>query len=336
MISAAKPNAAVCRHSVGRYSGAERFAQVTVLMSTYQGERFVTQQVLSILDQLPPTGALIIRDDGSTDNTVERVKAIADSRITVVEGSNIGFCASFFALIAMAPEDAKAYFLADQDDVWLDDKIGRAVSWLASVQTGTAALYCSRLKIVDESLNPRGLSPSGLGRSAFVRALSENIVVGCTAAFNSVARRLILKTGDQSKIYFHDWWIYLVVSAFGNVHFDPKPCVLYRQHDSNVLGMGSGIFRYLTMARFIARQDFVRIMFEQADNLLTAHGERLSHDQRAIIRNYFDRRSRRSMVRLACARRKLRRRWLDDLLLRALVFFAASSPLPNGDQHAIG
>ena len=94
--------------------------RVVVLMSTYNGERFIEEQVCSILKQLPPEGLLMVRDDGSTDKTVEKIYAFKDNRILLERGENIGFGKSFLTLLNKAPIDAQMAMFSDQDDVWLD------------------------------------------------------------------------------------------------------------------------------------------------------------------------------------------------------------------------
>src|SRR4051794_40053312 len=94
-----------------------------VLLSNYQGGRFVAAQLRSILDQLPGGGKILVRDDGSLDDTVSTIESLHDPRIEISRGSNIGFARSFLALMDVAPPDADMYMLADQDDVWLPNKI---------------------------------------------------------------------------------------------------------------------------------------------------------------------------------------------------------------------
>ncbi len=239
--------------------------RVVVLMSTYEGERWVVEQIRSILDQLPPEGRLLVRDDGSRDGTAQRVIAIGDPRISLTRGENIGFVRSFLGLLASVPQDAEMIMLSDQDDIWLPGKIERA--WRA-VEPGGAVptLYCSRLKLVDNRLAPLGLSPECPRPPSFANALAENIVTGCTAALNPAAARLVTQYGDVSKIYFHDWWLYLVIAAFGRVVFDPEPRIPDRQHGNNAIGMGSGVGRYLAILRFVRRQSWTHIMFNQIEN----------------------------------------------------------------------
>lgn len=292
--------------------------RVTVLMSTYQGEAFVIQQVHSILEQLPAGGRLVVRDDGSTDLTVEKLKGIADTRITLMVGPNIGFARSFFALLDTVGDDVDIVMLSDQDDVWLPGKIERACHALRGLGT-MPALYFSRLRLVDESLAPIGETARWPRGPSFRNALCENIATGCTIALNPAALGLVRLTGHADRIYFHDWWIYLVVTAFGQVVADETPWVLYRQHGRNVVGRGPGFRRYLANLAFMRRRSWVHIMYAQIENFREVHGGHLTPRQREEIDRFFNPQSASSVLRLlfwACRRRQT---LLDEFLLRALL-----------------
>jgi glycosyltransferase involved in cell wall biosynthesis len=313
--------------------------RVVVVMSTYSGERFVREQVASILSQLPADGLLLVRDDGSTDHTVERIRAFADPRIVVEEAANVGFARSFFLLLASVPADADCVLLADQDDVWLPGKIERACASLAGRKR--AALYFSRLQLVDEELRPLGLTARWPRGPSFSNALAENIVTGCTIALNRPALQLVLKLGDPAQLRFHDWWIYLVVSAFGEVVADPTPTMLYRQHGANVLGRGAGWRRYLVNLRFVRRTSWVHIMFGQIQAFRAVHGAALSPAQRRLLDRYFDPARAGSVLRLLLTPRRFRQTLLDEFLLRLLLLWeiasgrgllpvrSARTPVPN-------
>jgi glycosyltransferase involved in cell wall biosynthesis len=287
-------------------------------MSTYQGEAFVREQIASILQQLPQEGRLVIRDDGSTDATVAEIESIGDRRITVHPGANLGFVRSFLSLLESVPDDTELVMLADQDDVWLPHKIERA--WQTISAAGdTPTLYCSRLLLVDAALRPIGLSPLWPRQPTFRNALSENIVTGCTAALNLPAVRLVVRSGNPARIYFHDWWIYLVVAAFGKVVYDPEPSILYRQHGGNAIGMGSGLARYRTIGRFLRRRSWVRIMFDQIENFRVTHVAALAPAQRALLAARFDPNSGRSIARLLLVPGRQRQFLCDEFLLRAMI-----------------
>lgn len=292
--------------------------RVVILMSTFNGERFVEEQLRSILIQLPPDGRVIVRDDGSTDQTVARILALGDPRVSIIRGENIGFARSFLALMAMAPLDADMYMLSDQDDVWLPVKIERAWHHLKEFNE-RPALYCSRLQLVDINLKPIQLSFACLRPPSFENALTENIVTGCTAAFNPLALNLARIAGDSHQIYFHDWWLYLVVCAFGTVIVDPEATILYRQHGQNVIGMGAGIRRYWTILRFLYRENWIRVMYNQIDNFHATHGAALNDAQRTFMARFFDHRSLASVARLILVPQRFRQTLIGDLLFRALL-----------------
>ncbi len=291
---------------------------VVVLMSTWQGERLVEEQLRSILDQLPAGGRVIVRDDGSTDETVARIQELGDSRIAVIRGQNVGFVRSFFKLLDTAPDDADLIMLSDQDDVWLPNKIERAAAHLVPLQD-KPALYCSRLRLVDEQLLPLGLSPAWDRPPSFRNALTENIVTGCTCAINRAALPLARQYGDPDRIYFHDWWLYLVIAAFGQVIVDREPTILYRQHGANAIGMGSGMGRYIAILRFLRKKNWVHIMYEQIENFRAVHAARLDAVDRRLLDSYFDCRRPITAMRLLITPARFRQSFVGDVLLRLLL-----------------
>ena len=261
--------------------------KVVVLMSTWNGEQFVAEQLRSILSQLPDTGEVIVRDDGSSDQTVARVTGLNDPRILIIEGSNVGFASSFLTLLQLTPPQADMVMFADQDDVWLPFKISRAWEWLRPY-TNTPTLYCSAQMLVDESLRPQHRTPPWPRPPSFSGAISENIVTGCTAALNASAVELLKQGGVPSQVRFHDWWLYLVVSAFGTVLVDDDATLLYRQHGGNVIGHGVGWWgRNTQIVRFLIRNDWVGILLGQVAELRRCYGDRLSNEQREFLERYF-------------------------------------------------
>jgi glycosyltransferase involved in cell wall biosynthesis len=298
--------------------------RVVVLMSTYQGERYVTEQVASILSQLPEDGRILVRDDGSCDGTLAKIEAFGDYRISVIRGGNIGFLRSFLSLIQAAPTDADMFMLADQDDVWLPGKIERAERYLKG-RDAVPRLYCSRMRLVDDDLKPIGFSPEWPRKPSFQNALVENVVTGCTAAFNRAALDLVQQHGDVELLYYHDWWLYLVIAAFGEVYADPEPTVLYRQHGGNAIGMGAGLGRYLTIMRVLGRVNWIHVMFNQIENFCAVHKENLKSEQSSYIGKYFNPHDPRSVFCLLFSFRRHRQRLLEDVLFRGMVIVAIVS-----------
>lgn len=290
-------------------------------MSTFNGERFVIQQLRSILGQLPVGGRIMIRDDGSSDATATLVAALRDDRISLVRGENIGFARSFLTLLQSVPSDAATVMFADQDDVWLPGKIDRAREALAR-HSLRPALYCSAQMLADEHLLPMNATPRWPRPPSFGNALSENIVTGCTAALNHAAIELIRSAGVPDRVRFHDWWLYLVISAFGTVIFDTQPTLLYRQHDGNQIGHGPGWWgRQLRILSFLRRYDWVGILLGQIGEFWAHYECMLSRDQRQLLETYFDIGVRHAYPRwrLVFSPRRWRQHWYGEATFRILV-----------------
>jgi len=291
-------------------------------MSTYNGARYVTEQLHSILEQLPPEGRIEVRDDGSTDDTVHCIKAIDDPRIGLQCGTNLGFAASFLTLLRQVPKNADMVMFADQDDVWLPFKIGRAWRHLQSF-CDIPVLYCSAQMLVDASLSPIQKTPPWPRSPSFAGAITENIVTGCTAALNASAVNLLQQASVPANVRFHDWWCYLVISAFGIVVFDEESTLLYRQHGSNHIGRGAGWWaRQMRMARFLLRNDWVGSLLGQVLELRRCYDEQLSADQKQLLDRYFDVTSAGQLLpswRLILSRQRMRQRWHDEIPFRVLA-----------------
>src|SRR3990170_7338184 len=215
---------------------------VQILLSTYNGTKYIIPLMESLLGQDYPHMEILVRDDGSNDGTVELLREYAanHTNIKVVTGVNLGFARSFFKLLEISSPAADYIALCDQDDVWLRDKVSRAVEFLSRYPREIPALYYSRLAVVDENLKPLGYTKLPRKGLSFRNALVECPQgLGCTILLNQKARQL-LRT-FPTRVYTHDWWIYLVVSGFGNIIYDKESRILYRQHDSNVFGIPFGL-----------------------------------------------------------------------------------------------
>ena len=217
--------------------------KVTVLLSTYNGSKFLQQQLNSLYEQTYPNIRILVRDDGSSDSTRSILEnEQINGRIDILRGhKNLGPALSFFELLHNAALTETEYVaFCDQDDVWHPHKIEHAVSALRVVADNCPALFCSRLEIVDEQLNHIGFTntPKKVG---FGNALVENVATGCTMVLNRKAVELIC-THLPSKVLMHDWWCYLVLSCFGKIIFDSNANIKYRQHGNNTIGATVNMF----------------------------------------------------------------------------------------------
>lgn len=215
---------------------------VQVLLASYNGEKYIAQQIESICEQKGVQVDLLIRDDGSTDATCEIIGTYAQkySNIRFYRGKHAGVQKSFFDLMKYAERRADYYAFADQDDVWLNNKLIKAVDQLEMLKDSQRPLlYASRVIYADDKLeNTKPFRYQRKRGASFGNALLENICTGCTEVFNRQLLELAAAHPPASDIW-HDWWLYLTAACFGEVVFDEKAYILYRQHAGNQVGMSN-------------------------------------------------------------------------------------------------
>jgi hypothetical protein len=171
---------------------------------------------------------------------------------------------------------------ADQDDVWLPEKLARGLQALIAVPRDIPALYCARQVLVDATLRRIAESPTIRQRPAFPAALTQNIATGCTLMLNRAAAVLIAASKAPNGT-LHDWWSYLVVAAAGGqLLFDPTPVVLYRQHAANMVGAPSSMLQRGVAALRRGPDSFMQV-FRHNVAALAAQPELLSPPARAQI-----------------------------------------------------
>jgi glycosyltransferase involved in cell wall biosynthesis len=260
--------------------------KVQVLLSAYNGERYIREQIESLLNQAGVSVRIRIRDDGSVDSTREILREYESrENVDIVCGENIGVTASFFELLKASGEPCDYYAFSDQDDVWKEDKLSRAVRLLSAEDGSLPLLYTSCLDIVDESLNPvsRWEKP---GRDAsFYNAMVQNVSVGNTQVFNGALRDLLIQAENYENIYLHDHFTYLAATAFGKVIFDGESHILYRQHGQNAVGMNGGA----RFAREKAKSVFagkIRRNARQLQYFLGLYGPAIKPEHRAEALKY--------------------------------------------------
>lgn len=206
---------------------------IAVLMSTYNGERFLREQIDSVLTQKNVDVHLFVRDDGSSDETLNILNEYSEKKMLEwYSDVNMGPAKSFLKLLYnIGNYDFFAF--CDQDDVWLPTKLYEAIETINN--ENSPALYCSDTMLVDANLTPiRKANLTAKGN--FFESLVSNPVTGCTMVINKKLRDLVVKY-KPSVIDMHDWWIYRVCMAVdGYFYFDKTPHILYRQHDNNVVG----------------------------------------------------------------------------------------------------
>lgn len=215
---------------------------IIILLSTYNGHQYVSEQVESILhqdilDDDRYEVKLLVRDDGSSDDTLEILSGYASEiDISIIKGSNVGPSRSFWELLNTAP-DAEYYAFCDQDDVWFSDKLSRAAKHLEKCDNSIPQLYCSAVQWTDKNLKPIHVKKRKKHYTDFAHALVYSLSQGCTFVFNYAAIQAARKYDfDREYNEYHDWLMHKIVAMMGNVFFDEKPSMYYRQHGNNVIG----------------------------------------------------------------------------------------------------
>lgn len=265
--------------------------RVTILLATYEGARYLPEQLASIAAQEGVDWHLVVSDDGSGDGTKEMLRDFADAagdgKVRLLAGPGRGAAENFRFLLRAGAEGADYVAFCDQDDVWMLQKLSRAVAALAGMPAGIPGLYAGRTTICDRDLQPRGLSPDPRRPAGFRNALVENIASGNTMVLNRAATELLRAAeAEVQEIVIHDWWAYqLVTGAGGRVIFDPEPVLFYRQHGGNEIGAKLGITALPGRARRLLGGHF-RGRNRINARALAASAHRLTEENRDVLTGF--------------------------------------------------
>lgn len=219
--------------------------KIAILMATYNGEKYICQQIDSILSQTCKDWELYIHDDGSTDNTIAAVESYVEKyqdKIHLIDGKSTGGAKyNFFYLFGQV--EAPYYMTCDQDDVWLDKKIELTYDKMLTIENkaDVPCLVYTELRVVDSELNTIEDTMSeyqslDCHKRTINQFILQNSVTGCTMMVNRALRDKMLHITDIDNTIMHDWWAALVASQFGKTAFIDEPTILYRQHGDNSLG----------------------------------------------------------------------------------------------------
>lgn len=276
---------------------AER-KKIAVLLASYNGEKYIAQQIESILNQdVSVPLHLFIRDDGSTDNTVSIIKVIAthDDRITLIQSENIGGVASFFSLLKMAhelPEEYEYFSLSDQDDVWDLDKLKIAVDMLEANDPQIPTLYGSSTRPVDQDLKPIEYKKKKFKPFDFYNTIIQIKMPGHTHVMNRALLDLVYDA-DPSMIYGHDAFIVNAAKICGCLIFDDQAHASYRQHEGNQLGTSKGgKVKWIRARLDRIKKGGGKLYAQQIEYIVERFGERLTSEQQKEIDQFL--RSRKS------------------------------------------
>ena len=271
---------------------------IDILLSTYNGEKYLEQQIDSILNQKYDNWRLIIRDDGSNDNTrniIESYNRLNPDRLYVINDKhgNLGPAQSFHILAQHSSAPYVAF--CDQDDIWLPEKLSSQISVIHEQETTYGEKYPllihSDLLVVDEDLSAisdsywfsRSVWPEDMNN--LTRLLTKNYVTGCTVLVNRCLIDLAMPFPE--KIIMHDWWLALLAVSNGRIIDMQEKTVKYRQHASNVIGGKASLFARFTKASYtggIYLKEYLVITRRQAEALLEA--DKVTGENKVIVEEF--------------------------------------------------
>lgn len=235
--------------------------KILVLISTYNGEKYIKELIESVLKQEDVNVDILIRDDGSTDGTVNIINEYSKkfNNIKFYIGENLGYAKSFWNLLEKSSE-YDFYAFCDQDDIWLKRKLIEAIKKLKSDEDKRAKLYTSNViainnkkEILDENIF--------IGKKINVyESFQKSILPGCTFVFNSKAKELLIKYNGFMES--HDWATYNIINVFGKIIYDENSYIYYRIHNENTIGIEKWTSKYKNkILRFFKKSKCVRSSF---------------------------------------------------------------------------
>lgn len=250
--------------------------KVMVLISTYNGEKYLEELLDSVLKQKNVDVDILIRDDGSTDNTINIIKKYAqkESNIEFFVGKNIGYAKSFWNLIKKT-YNYKYYAFCDQDDIWQNNKLEQAVKMINDYSTeDIPILYTSNVISVNNNMEIISHNAFNCKKTLNIyESFQKSILPGCTFVFNDNAAQILKKYDGYMES--HDWAAYTIVTTFGKVLYDTDSYIYYRIHENNTIGKkNSKVEEYISkIKRFFkkstnTRSKFARDFFECYNDLL--------------------------------------------------------------------
>ena len=208
--------------------------KISVAMATYNGQKYINEQISSILQNLSENDELVISDDGSNDNTLNIIKSFEDKRIKLIQGPKKGIKKNFENAIRNTTGDI--IFLSDQDDVWMENKVKTVKKYFNKDKELTLVMH--NAKIVNdkmERIEPYSTFKWRKSRTGVLHNIIKNCYVGCTMAFTKEIKEIILPIPDD--INMHDQWIGILSDIYGKNMLVEDELIDYRRHGDNNTGL---------------------------------------------------------------------------------------------------
>ncbi len=228
---------------------------IDILLATYNGEKYLNEQIESLLNQTYEKFKVLIHDDGSIDKTVDIIRNYQNKypEKIIFFDDNISTgstCKNFSYLLQKSTSNYIMF--CDQDDFWKNNKIHKSINKLKEVELHSydkGVLVFSNLDVVDENLCSKGYNMFELrgymnNKKSLYDLMAKNYITGNTILINKKAKKLIMPISDNAVM--HDWWIALILQKYGKIESISECLTLYRQHSSNVLGISTQEKKILT------------------------------------------------------------------------------------------
>jgi glycosyltransferase involved in cell wall biosynthesis len=274
---------------------------VDILMATYNGEKYLKDQIDSILNQTYTDWKLYIRDDGSNDNTLNIINEYIEkyrSKIILIKDDKSGLGAKLNFGELLKYSTSEYCMFSDQDDIWLEDKIKLTLEEMKRVEANNnlPILVHTDLKVVDNNINIisdsffkyQNISPK---HNKLNNLLVLNTVTGCTIMMNKQLVELCREVPKECIL--HDWWIALVASGLGIVSTLYKPTILYRQHGDNCAGAieyknGISIKNVMHKVKQNKYQKQIKELLVQAKVFNDFYSDKLSEEDKVCIQKFLN------------------------------------------------
>ena len=295
--------------------------KVAIILSTYNGEKYIKDQIESILNQTYKNIEIYVRDDGSKDGTVEILKEYErKGKIKLFQEENVGFVKSFFKCLTYC-SDADYYSFSDQDDVWEEWKIKRAVEMLNEGDNTKPLLYFSDYDFYNEKLEFVSHFKSHKKGPSFRNSIVDCINMGIGTVINKKARDIMVES-NMKKSCGHDWSAYMICSAFGNVIYDKVSSVKYRRIENNVSAGGKSFisFQLWRIKKYMVNNYFKNIK-EEIIEFESIFGDKLKTEDKKVLNLFTSKKYNfiKAMKRVFY-KKMFRQKILDEIMLRFMFF----------------
>lgn len=279
--------------------GGKSLFMITILMATYNGQKYLSEQLDSILKQTLQNFIVFVSDDCSDDGTwdiVQHYVTAYPKKIKAARREKNSGNAKYNFFSMMAAVDSDYIMLCDQDDVWLPDKIDKTLARIKQMEgehgKEKPLLVHTDLCVVDRNLREinasfREAMNVGYMRTSLNHALIQNTLTGCTVMYNRALS--VLLTEIPRFMVMHDWFLMLVASAFGEIGYLDEATILYRQHGNNEVGANDVRTVRYKLKRFFNCKEVRQAIYNtypQAESFLALYGNRLTEGQRLLVAGY--------------------------------------------------